>query len=87
MNDEIKGALTIRYVNGTEQKFEFNRVSEDEAKFGGTRIQEILSANQVVLELEDRTLIIPINNIQNIEVSPSPVKLPPTALRNVRLIK
>jgi hypothetical protein len=86
MNEVTKGILTIRYVNGTEQKFEFTRAREDQAGLVGSRIQELLSAKQIILELEDRALIIPVHTIQSIEVSPLPVKLPPNAIRNVRVI-
>ncbi len=84
MNDGAKGTLTIRYMNGTEQKFEYTRT--EDALNVASRIQEVLKGNQVLLELEDRFLIIPMSNIQSIEVSPPPAKLPPNTLRNVRLI-
>ena len=85
MNDGAKGILTILYVNGTEQKFEYTR-AEDVLNLT-TRMQEILKADQIMIELEDRLLIIPFQNIQLITTSPPPPKLPPNALRNVRLIE
>ena len=84
MNDGAKGILTIRYMNGTKQKFEYTRT--EDALNVASRIQDVLKGNQLLLELEDRFLIIPLNNIQSIEVSPPPAKLPPNTLRNVRLI-
>ncbi len=84
MNDGAKGILTIRYMNGTEQKFEYTRT--EDALNVASRIQDVLKGNQLLLELEDRFLIIPMSNIQSIEVSPPPAKLPPNTLRNVRLI-
>lgn len=85
MNDEAKGILTITYVNGTVQKFEYTRM--EDASSVASRIQEALKGNQILLEMEDRFMIIPLNNIQSLEVSPPPTKLPPNTLRNVRLIK
>lgn len=84
MNDEAKGVLTIRYMNGNEQKFEYDR-TEDELNLA-SKIQELLRGNQVLLELEDRLLIIPFQNIQSTEVSPSPAKLPSNVLRDICLI-
>ena len=84
MNDAVKGTMTIRYVNGTEQKFEYTR--EENALNIASRIQDALSANQVLLELEDRVMIIPFQSILSMEVSPLPAKLPPNVIRNVRLI-
>jgi hypothetical protein len=39
----------------------------------------------LILELEDRLLVIPFQNVEYIEVAPSPDKLPSNAIRNVRL--
>lgn len=82
MKDATKGNLTVRYVNGKEEKFEFTR--EEDALNIASRIKDALSANQIILELEDRVLIIPFQSIQSIEISPLPTKLPPNTLRNVR---
>ncbi len=84
MNDGTKGTLTIRYINGTEQRFEYPRLEETYNIVG--RMQEILKSNQALLELGDSLLIIPFQNIQSIEISPPPDKLPTNALRNVRLL-
>lgn len=84
MNQDTKSFLTIRYTNGTEQKFEF--MVQEKSLSIATRIQDALSANQLVLELEDKVLIVPFQNIQYIEVTPLPDKFPPIALKGVRLI-
>jgi hypothetical protein len=84
MNQGTKAFLKIRYVNGTEQKFEFT--VQAEALNIATRIKDALSANQLILELDDRVLILPFQNIQSIELTPRPDKLPPIALKGVRLI-
>ncbi len=85
MGDEVKAVLTVRYVDGSEEKFEFSRRADDLSSAG--RIQEALSANQILLELEDRVLIIPFQNVRAVEISPAPSKLPGIALKNVRPIK
>jgi len=87
MSDENRGIMTIRYVNGTEQKFEYARLKDDsDILSAASRIQDMLKANQILFELEDRFLIIPLQNVLNIEVSPSPVKLPLNTVKDVRLI-
>ncbi|MFC1824344.1 hypothetical protein ACFL9T_16670 [Thermodesulfobacteriota bacterium] len=84
MADGEKRFLTIHYVNGTTQKFEFP-IQPDETLSGAARVKELLAGNQLIIELEDRVLIIPFQSIQSIEVSPPPEKMPATALRNARL--
>ncbi|MBW1749100.1 MAG: hypothetical protein JRJ37_00065 [Deltaproteobacteria bacterium] len=84
MNNETKGTLIIQYVNGTEQKFEFDRLEDDSSVV--SRVQELLSANQIILELEDRIVVIPIQNIQSMEVLPPPARVPSSAVTKARKI-
>ncbi len=84
MSDEAKVTLTIRYVDGSQQRFEGIR-EKDEVNMA-SRIQNALNASQLLLVLEDKLLVIPFHNIQNIEVSPAPPRLPANAVRNVRLV-
>jgi len=87
MSDENRGIMTIRYVNGTEQKFEYARFKDDSnISSAASRIQDMLKANHILLELEGGFLIIPLQNVLSIEVSPLPVKLPQNTLTDVRLI-
>ena len=85
MIDKTKGTLTIRFIDGSEQKFEFKRLEESSSI--AQRIQDALSANQLLLELEDRLLVVPFQNILTIEVSPPPPKVRGNVLRNVRLVR
>ena len=84
MSDEMLRVLTVRFTNGTIQKYEFS-AQADEFTVGG-RIKEALSENNLMIELEDKTVIIPYQNIEIIEVSPSPSKLPETAIKNARQV-
>ncbi len=82
MSEQEKSVLTIKFTNGTEQMFEYSKQAEEYA-IGG-RIKEAVSNNMLILELANKTLFIPYNNVLSIEVSPSPPKLPETAIRGVR---
>jgi len=87
MSDENRGIMTIRYVNGTEQKFEYARFKDDSSiSSAASRIHDMLKANQILFELEDRFLIIPLQNVLSIEVSPPPIKFPLSTVKDVRLI-
>ncbi len=87
MSDENRGIMTIRYVNGTEQKYEYARFKDDsDILSAASRIHDMLKANQILLELEGRFLIIPLQNVLSIEISPPPVKFPKNTVKDVRLI-
>ena len=84
MSDEILRVLTIRFTSGSIQKYEFSAQAEEFSVAG--RMKEALSENNLIIELDDKTVVIPYQNIETIEISPSPSKLPVTALKNARQV-
>ena len=79
--------LTIHYTNGKQQHFEFMpEVRVGEQANLGTRLHKMLTSDPIILELSDKLLVIPIHNIQSIEISPIPPKLPEGIIHEVREI-
>ena len=76
--------MTIRYLNGRLQTFDFEQQAEDH--FLPLRIKEITAAGHLMIELEDQITLIPLSSVQNIELGPKPAELPPTAIRNAKLV-
>jgi hypothetical protein len=66
---------------------EFEYVREDEVTTMATRIEKALESNDVLIELEDRLLVVPLNNLKYIEITPAPPKLPKFTIRHARLIQ
>ena len=79
-------SLTIRYVNGDEETFEFPALGEDDPANLALHFQKHLDADQLVIELKDRILIIPKRNILNFEISPKPSKLPQLTIKNATMV-
>lgn len=77
--------LTIRYISGGSDCFEFDSPQEEKAVLA-SHIQRVLNSKELMLEVGDRLLVIPMQNIQKIELSPVPLKLPDIAIRNVRQV-
>ena len=71
--------MTIHFVNGKKIKFEYPP-KEDQYSVGAFT-QEALKANQILLELGDRAILIPFQNVQLVEISPPPQKMPPITIR------
>ncbi len=84
MFEENTGMLTVHYTDGTEQRFEYTRAKEDVNL--AAVVQEALKSSQLVIELQDRMLVIPMQSIKTIEVSPPPSKLPRFVIRNAVLL-
>lgn len=81
--------LTIHYTNGKQQHFEFipPEIRVGEQANLGTRLHKMLTSDPIILELADKLLVIPVHNIQSIEISPVPSKLPEGIIHEVREIK
>lgn len=78
-------SLTVHYINGESYQFEFM----PQQTLQGSPInplQQILGSHEIIIELEDRLLVIPMENIQAIEISPPPSILPDTAIRNAEQV-
>ncbi len=82
---EEKAVLTIHYIDGAEQKFEFTRHPDRTANVAG-QLHEALKENYLLIALEDRVLIIMLHQVRMAEISPPPQKLPANAVRNARLL-
>jgi hypothetical protein len=81
--------LTINYTNGKQQQFEFipPEVRVGEQANLGTRLHKLLTADPIIIELADKLLVIPVHNIQSIEISPVPPKLPDGVIHPMREVK
>lgn len=83
INESRTVRLTIRYINGESDYFEFDSPQEETATLA-SHIQRVLNSKELMLELGDRLLVIPMQNVQIIELSPVPLKLPDLVICNVR---
>ncbi len=79
------GVLKIHYIDGSQMQVEY--VREEEVSSIAARIEKALESNQLLIELEDRLLVVPVSNIKYFEVTPTPPKLPKITIRHARLIE
>ncbi len=85
MEKSNTGILKIHYTDGSEMQVEY--VRKEEVSNIATRIEKAIESNEVLIELEDRLLVVPLNNLKYIEVVPAPPKLPKFTIRHARLIQ
>ena len=85
MSEEIIVLMKVKFIDGSEENYEFPRQVVDEAVIA-QKIQDALGSKQLVIDLKSKVLIIPIHNILSIELTPPPLKLPPNAIKEANLI-
>ncbi|MGC9525235.1 MAG: hypothetical protein ACP5D7_06800 [Limnospira sp.] len=81
MNREKTVYLTVHYINGESYEFEWTPQPGQQGS-----LTQFLQGNEIILELEDRVVVIPMENVQAMEISPPPENLPDTTIRNVRQV-
>jgi hypothetical protein len=83
MTEYNTGTLVIRFVDGTEERLEYVRGPQDDVNLVA-RIQEVLNAQHLVVEVDGKLVVYPFHNIKAIEVFPAPEKLPRIVMKNAR---
>jgi hypothetical protein len=78
------GTLVIRFVDGTKEVLEFALPPQDDMNLVA-RLQEILNAQHLMIEVEGKLIVYPFHSIKAIEVFPAPGKLPRMAIKKVHL--
>ena len=81
MIDQNKRFCNINFVDGESMRFIYKPVNEDETSSIGRAIQEMSKNNNLVFSLEGKLIIVPMNNVRSIEISPSPVNLPRSIIK------
>jgi hypothetical protein len=79
------GTLVIRFNDGSEERLEYPRPTQDASSFV-QRLEDMLNSQHLLLEVEGKLVVYPFRSIKAIEVSPIPEKLPRTVIRKARLV-
>ena len=84
--NKSKTTMIVQLVDGSVRRFRFSSDGSDDVTLG-SRIEKALETQELVLELGDRLLVIPMHSILTIELMPPPPKLPAVAIRNAQVIE
>jgi hypothetical protein len=76
--------MVIRFVDGTEERLEHSIPSQDDASLVA-RLQEVLNAQHLIIEVDGKLIVYPFHSIKAIEVFPVPEKLPRIVIKKAHL--
>ncbi|MEN8214249.1 MAG: hypothetical protein ABFR19_07785 [Pseudomonadota bacterium] len=83
MSDEKRTLyMSIYYVNGETQTFEYEQQLPDHAISG--RIDDVLNSGYLMFESEEILTVIPLTNVLRVDIAPVPDALPETVIKNVK---
>ena len=87
MSDDIKVKMIVKLVDGTIERYSFKRqMTDEDTHVLMKKIQGLLEAKHLIIDLDSKIQIIPMDNILTIEVEPAPVALPSNCIRGASLI-
>ena len=66
--------ISIHLLSGDPIVFKIE-ADEDRQRNAGTRIERSMDANYIGVELGEKLVVIPTNNIQKVEISPAPAAM------------
>ena len=85
MGDKVIVRMTIKYINGSEENYEFPRQIVD-VSIITKKIQEALESKYLIIDLKSKIQLILTHNILSIEITPPPLKLPSTTIKEASLV-
>ena len=85
MSDPLEVTVEVNLVHGEQLTFTLER-DEKQLRNAGSNIENTMKSNYVGVELEDRLVLIPAQNIATIEISPAPRLLIQHVIKGARLV-
>jgi hypothetical protein len=73
--------MIIHFIDGSKKLLEFPQQVADSDATAAAKLKEALDSRHLVLEAEGALMLIPLENVKYIQVSPAPKKLPPGVIR------
>jgi hypothetical protein len=81
VTSENKRFCKINFVDGESRRFIYDPVYTDDTSSIGRAIEELSQTNNLIFYVEEKLVIIPMNNVRSIEISPSPSNLPRSIIK------
>jgi len=77
--------LTVTFTDGTVQTYAITQSQGDDTQMV-SRLKHITESNCLMLEVDHKLIMLPMQNIRSVELSPSLPKLPDTVLKHLKAL-
>jgi hypothetical protein len=74
-------AVRITFTNGEQRSYAFEPAVDSEPSMLASRFNDFMNQGYIVLEKEDRVIVIPVSSIQQLEIAPKPEQSLPNAVK------
>lgn len=72
---------TIEFMDGRKLEFTFESLRDESDPVRSAELQRLEDVNNLIVELDDRLMLIPLGNVRTAYLSPTPPMLPSHILR------
>lgn len=81
---EVTG--TIFFMDGTKVSLKWPRQAGNDPSTIATNIKNALEADNLMLEVSDHLMVIPMRNVKYFQITPPPEKLPKGVLKGAHIV-
>ena len=87
MSDGVKVKMTVKFIDGSQERYSFERqMTDEDAHVMMKKVQDALDAKHLIVDLGSKIQFFPMNNILSVELEPPPERLPPNCIRGASLV-
>jgi hypothetical protein len=81
-----KAGMIVRFMDGSKLRVHYTKQAGGDPAAIAANVRKALEADRLMIEVDGNLLFIPMTSVKYIEVAPAPDVLPPTVVRNARLL-
>ena len=76
----------VHFIDGTHLTLTWPQQAGSDATLIAMNVRKALDANKIVVEADGQLLVIPLQNVKYVGVSPAPASLPREVLQNAQIV-
>lgn len=86
MSQSQERRLTLFFTDGSKLGLSFQKQGGDDPATLAGNVRKALEAEKLSFEIDGDLFVVPMRNVQYVQVSPAPEALPPGVFRGVRIV-
>ena len=76
----------IHFTDGSDIKLQWQRQAGEDSTTISRNVRNALEADKVVAKVDESLMIVPMQNVKYVVITPAPSELPQTVLKNAHIV-
>ncbi len=83
--EKIEVTMVVHFTGGTKISLRYPRQAGEDSVINAVGLRKMLNSDKIIAEVDGDLMVIPVNNVTYITVSPAPTELPKGVIRNAKV--